>query len=169
MSSKHSQPSHGEGGQGLAEYSLILVLIAISLVTVLMFFGEGVKNVYCSLTHQLPFGVDQTETTSCNKPFVNPTLLDRGPGYINLEAIVLDPDGDPDNPYGAISKVEFYMDSDIGSPVQIEYQYKYCLGAGDDPCNNYSIESLSLGDHTVIIKAYDVDGHVGVSHFRFTK
>jgi Flp pilus assembly pilin Flp len=168
MLSKRSQPSHGEGGQGLAEYSLILVLIAIGLVTVLMFFGDGVKNVYCTLTHQLPFGVDQTETTSCNRPFVNPTLLDRGPGYINLEAIVMDPDGDPDNPYGAIAKVEFYMDSDSGSPVQTEYHYRYCLGAGDDPCNNYDINGLSPGQHTVIIKVYDDDGHVGVSRFNFT-
>lgn len=169
MFSKRSEPLDEEGGQGLAEYSLILVLIAIGLVTVMMFFGEGVKNVYCTLTHELPFGVDQLETTSCNIPFIRPTLLDRGPGYINLEAVIQDPDGDPENPYGAIAKVEFYMDSDSGSPVTTEYLYRYCLGAGDDPCHNYNIGSLSPGEHTVIIKAYDVDGHVGTSHFRFTK
>ena len=169
MSFNRSQKSQEEGGQGLAEYSLVLVLISIALVSVLMFFGEGVKEVYCSLTHQLPFGVDQTETTSCNRPFIRPTLLDRGPGYINLEAVVQDPDGDPDNPYGAIAKVEFYMDSDGGSPVQTEYHYRYCLGAGDDPCSNYNIGYLTPGEHTVIIKAYDVDGHVGITHYNFTK
>ncbi len=162
-----SKPWLDEGGQGLSEYTLIISLVAIALVVVMTFFGTQLKDTYCSITLQLPFIVDQS--TPCTKPIVTPTVHSRSPNHINLEAIVRDPDGDPDNPYGAIAKVEFYMDSTEESPVQIEYQYRYCLGAGDNPCQDYYIGDLSPGGHAVIIKVYDDDGNIGMARFEFTR
>ncbi len=37
-------PSRGEAGQGLVEYGLILVLIAIVAIVSLVFFGSGVSG-----------------------------------------------------------------------------------------------------------------------------
>jgi Flp pilus assembly pilin Flp len=164
---KRSPPWHEEGGQGLTEYSLILLLVAVAVVTAMTFFGAELKNAYCDITYELRFILDQS--SSCDRPIVQARLIDRGPEFINLEARVRDPDGDPDDPYEAIAKVEFYIDSASGSPVTTEYQYRYCLGAGDNPCQNYYIGDLSLGEHRVIIMAYDDDGNVGIEHFRFTR
>ena len=44
----------GEEGQGLAEYGLILVLIAIMLVALISVFGNQVKELYSEITSKLP-------------------------------------------------------------------------------------------------------------------
>lgn len=156
-----------EGGQGLTGYTLILVLVAVAVVAVTTLFGETLKDTYCGILGELSFVA--ASSSACKRPIVKPALLDQGPDYINLEAKINDPDGDPDDPYGAIAKVEFYIDFASGSPVQIEYHYRYCLGAGDDPCQNYYIGSLLPGEHTVIILAYDLDGNVGTAQYGFTR
>ncbi len=43
-----------EFGQGLVEYSLILLLVALALIIVLTVFGEGIGNVYSNLLDNLP-------------------------------------------------------------------------------------------------------------------
>ena len=43
-----------EFGQGLVEYSLILLLVALALIIVLTVFGEGLGNVYSNLLDNLP-------------------------------------------------------------------------------------------------------------------
>ncbi len=43
-----------EFGQGLVEYSLILLLVALALIIVLTVFGEGLGNVYSNLIDNLP-------------------------------------------------------------------------------------------------------------------
>jgi Flp pilus assembly pilin Flp len=164
---QRSSPWQDEGGQGLTGYTLILVLVAIAVVAVMTLFGETLKETYCGIVGELSF-VAQT-SSACKRPIIRPALLDRGPNYINLEAEINDPDGDPGDPYGAIAKVEFYIDSSSGSPVTTEYHYKYCLGDGDNPCQNYDISSLSPGEHTVIIMAYDLDGNVGTAQYGFTR
>jgi pilus assembly protein Flp/PilA len=40
-----------EGGQGMVEYVLILVLIAVVVIAVLMIVGNQVHNVFYNLTH----------------------------------------------------------------------------------------------------------------------
>jgi len=38
-----------EGGQGLVEYALILLLVAFALFTGLTLFGQGINNFYSGL------------------------------------------------------------------------------------------------------------------------
>jgi len=169
MSTRSLHLPEEEAGQGLAEYSLIISLVAIVVVMAVAFFGEGVANQYCSIISVLPFSSDPS--TGCDTPITRLTLIDQGPNYINVEATVNDPDGDPDDPYGAISKVEFYIDSTTGGPVQTEFIFRYCLSGNPSgaPCGNYDISGLSAGQHTVIVKTYDNDGNVGTSQITFTK
>lgn len=42
-----------EGGQGLVEYALILVLVAIVVTIVLVLFGASVGNMYSNVISQL--------------------------------------------------------------------------------------------------------------------
>jgi Flp pilus assembly pilin Flp len=41
-------------GQGLVEYSLILLLVALALIIILGIFGEGLADVYSNLIDNLP-------------------------------------------------------------------------------------------------------------------
>lgn len=160
--------SREEEGQGLVEYAFILLLVAIVVVSAVTLFGVTVKNQYCRIAYGLsPLG---DISTACTEPIVSPTLIAQGPGYINLEAEVYDPDGNPGDPYAAISKVEFYIDDSSGSPVRTEHHYRYCLGGNQSgqPCNNHNIGGLSPGAHTVIILAYDTDGNIGTTRHSFT-
>lgn len=42
-------------GQGLIDYSLILVLIAVVLVLVIALYGEGLADLYQFIIDELPF------------------------------------------------------------------------------------------------------------------
>lgn len=161
--------STDEGGQGLSEYALILSLVAIVIVAALTLLGRTLNNQYCFISYRLSPSADLS--SACSVPLVVPEMIEQRPGYINMEATIHDPDGDPDDPYAAISKVEFYIDSTAGSPVQTEYQYRYCLGGNENgnPCKKHSIGALADGEHTVIILAYDSDGNVGRASYTFTK
>jgi Flp pilus assembly pilin Flp len=43
-----------ETGQGLVEYSLILLLVALALIVVLSIFGSDLADVYSNLIDNLP-------------------------------------------------------------------------------------------------------------------
>ena len=43
----------GEQGQGILEYTLILVLVAMAVLAVLMFFGPQLGNAFSLITHGL--------------------------------------------------------------------------------------------------------------------
>jgi Flp pilus assembly pilin Flp len=42
-----------ERGQGLVEYALILMLVAIVVILAVIVFGEGVRELYCDITYEL--------------------------------------------------------------------------------------------------------------------
>lgn len=42
-----------ERGQGLVEYALIMVLVAIVIIIILGVFGASVQEIYCEITRQL--------------------------------------------------------------------------------------------------------------------
>jgi len=161
-------PSQEEGGQGLTEYAFILTLVAVVVMMAMAFFGQGLMNAYCQIT--LEFSVIADLSGPCDSPMVSPVINAQGPNTINIEAVILDPDADPADPYGAIDRVEFYIDDANGSPVQTEYHYRYCISGNpsSQPCGNYSTSGLSSGGHTAIILAYDDDGNVGRSEIDFT-
>lgn len=39
-----------EPGQGMVEYALILVLIAVVVIAILLILGKQVKNVFCNIS-----------------------------------------------------------------------------------------------------------------------
>ena len=43
-----------ETGQGLVEYSLILLLVALALIVVLSIFGSDLADVYSNIIDNLP-------------------------------------------------------------------------------------------------------------------
>ena len=43
-----------EFGQGLVEYSLILLLVALALIIVLSVFGTELADVYSNIIYQIP-------------------------------------------------------------------------------------------------------------------
>ena len=45
---------NSEFGQGLVEYSLILLLVALALIIILTVFGEGLADVYSNLIDNMP-------------------------------------------------------------------------------------------------------------------
>lgn len=42
-----------ERGQGLVEYALIMVLVAIVIIIILGVFGDSVREIYCDITRAL--------------------------------------------------------------------------------------------------------------------
>ncbi len=159
-----------EKGQSLVEYGLVLVLIAVVIIGILAIFGDSVKQTYCRTTHALTPDADLS--SACQAPIITP-VASRNGNSLNLEAELYDPDGDPNNPYAAIDRVEFFIDNEASGPLLIERQYHFCLGGGNGDAGGctagYDISGLSSGRHTVIMVAYDNDGNVSRSRFRFTK
>ena len=47
---------HREEGQGLVEYALILVLVAIVVIAILTILGPQIGNVFSQVTNALPDG-----------------------------------------------------------------------------------------------------------------
>lgn len=43
-----------EGGQGLVEYAMILIFVAIVIVIILTVFGSTVGNLYSTITGAIP-------------------------------------------------------------------------------------------------------------------
>jgi len=44
----------GDSGQGLVEYSLILLLVALALIVVLSVYGTDLANVYSNIIDNIP-------------------------------------------------------------------------------------------------------------------
>ncbi len=46
-------PSHNQEGQGLVEYALILVLVAIVVIAILAILGPQIGNIFSRITNGL--------------------------------------------------------------------------------------------------------------------
>jgi|OpeIllAssembly_1097287.scaffolds.fasta_scaffold852952_2 Flp pilus assembly pilin Flp len=55
MTPKFLMKLRAEKGQGLTEYALILVLVAVAVVTGLTGFGVGLGNLFDRILNALPF------------------------------------------------------------------------------------------------------------------
>ena len=52
LARRRTQP-RGEAGQGMVEYALILVLIAVAVIVILHTVGQQVNNVYSNVSNGL--------------------------------------------------------------------------------------------------------------------
>jgi len=53
MDRSHSANMYSEGGQGLVEYALILVLVALVVIVVLSLLGPSIGNVFSNVVDEL--------------------------------------------------------------------------------------------------------------------
>jgi pilus assembly protein Flp/PilA len=72
-----------EKGQGLVEYSLILVLVAVVVIAVLMLLGPIIGNVFTTVnsTLTLSSGGGATSVPSLGCADIHPDGYATGPGY----------------------------------------------------------------------------------------
>jgi hypothetical protein len=136
-----------ERGQGLVEYALILALAAIAVIVVLGLFGERIRNFYCEAVLSIAPDVD---APACNQINVTCNLSGKSGNNVYMDAIVVDKAGKDD-----VYSVDWY---DNGKYVRTEYQVKYCLGSGNDPCDPYK---ASDGAHKFSAVAKDAEGNTG--------
>ena len=72
-----------EKGQGLVEYALILVLVAIVVIAVLMLLGPIIGNVFSTLNNSLSSvsGGGEVAAAGLGCPDIYPDGYATGPGY----------------------------------------------------------------------------------------
>ncbi len=144
----------GASGQGLVEYALILVLVAVVTIVIVGLLGQQIQSVFCDALMGL--GDHAPRVSMCEAPRVQCAGIASGTTVtspFSIEAIVTDNQGP-----GSIDRVEFLID---GTYYRTEYVYRYCLGSGDATCGLYNPAGLSPGTHTITAIAYDADGHTG--------
>jgi pilus assembly protein Flp/PilA len=152
MNNGEWSPRRADGGQGLVEYALILVLVAIVAIAILTILGDQIQTVFCSIIVSL--GGDLAGS-ACASPVVHCVVESVASGQVVMQAVVTDPDGTSD-PEDTIDHVEFLED---GASVRNEFQVEYCLGGGDD-CSSQP-HNTSSGTHTFSAVATDIDGNTG--------
>ncbi len=146
------------GGQGLVEYALILVLVAVVVIAAVVLLGDQLQIVFCNIVVALDA---DAASALCHSPRCSLAGVSSGEvvsGGIIVEALVSDPDGD-----STINRVEFYVDS---APVRTEFHYKYCLGGTDDCSHPFDTTGLSNGLHVISATVYDDDGNTGECSIR---
>ena len=162
---------HGrkEEGQGLVEYSFILILVAIGTLVTLVFLGQSIRETYCHIMVGLAPLTEPPE--NCGDFVVKPKVNYRGPNNLNLEAEINDPEADPNQPYKRVQRVDFYIDTLGSSPVQSEYHHRYCLSGNPEgqPCHNYDTSGLPPGEHLITIKVHFNDGSTSSTTYKYTK
>ncbi|MCL4878104.1 MAG: hypothetical protein KJ064_15705 [Anaerolineae bacterium] len=141
-----------EKGQGMAEYALIIGLVALAAAIILGLFGEQLVQVYCRVV----FAVDPAaKVPMCEKLSVTCSGMSGGTvsGFVKLEALVTDTIGKDD-----VKRVEFKID---GALHNQENNPRWCLKGGDSACDSFDTRTLSNGPHTFRAVAYDAEGNAG--------
>ncbi len=142
---KDGKPRIRERGQGLVEYALILILVAVVVILIASFFGDRVQKTYCKAAFSIDPNID---APFCVALDVSCNIVSNSP--FRLEAQVTDNVGENN-----ITNVQFYVD---GIPRNNEVHYRYCLIGGDAACDPYT---GSKGPHEFAAVAYDADGNTG--------
>jgi Flp pilus assembly pilin Flp len=143
---RSGKPRVLERGQGLVEYALALVLVAIIVIIILGIAGESIQRQYCQIVYTFDPSAD---APFCEAIDVSCVIQTESP--FRMEAVVTDNAGDNN-----ITEVKFYVDSLL---YNTENHYHYCLEYGDSAlCVPYSGTS---GEHEFQAVARDADGNTG--------
>jgi pilus assembly protein Flp/PilA len=138
-----------EKGQGLVEYALILVLVAIVTILVVGLLGEQIQDVFCEALYGL--GDFAPEVEVCKVPNIRLVGISDGDTVdspFNFEVVVND-DGGMEN----IAQVEFYID---GNLHRIENHPRFCFGGTDDCSYN---QNVTAGTRSIRVVATDSEGY----------
>lgn len=139
-----------EKAQGLVEYALIMILVAMVVIAAAALFGQEVRASYCKIV----VSVDPSaEPPGCNQLAVACVIQGTPPGNLTWEASVDDSVGEDDVDY-----VQFYVD---GTLAHSESRPRYCFISGDSACNPFSPSMWGSGQHNLVAIAYDKEGNMG--------
>ncbi len=151
-----------EKGQGLVEYALALILVAVVVIISLAFLGEGIQKQYCQIVYSLDENANAPLCDAQDNSDPGDPDPDDDPGTIDVSCNIISTNpfkmsaGVSDNAgVNNIWKVDFYVD---GHLTNTEYQYMYCLQNGDGSCQAFGGSS---GSHQFRAVAHDYDGNVG--------
>jgi len=151
-------------GQGLVEYSLILVLVAVTVILITAVLGEDIRQVYCDIVYELDSDInaplcdapddvaDDADDEEDDDGDVTVTCHPSGGTVSNTTEVRASASGD--NP---IARVEFTL-SGPESTTRIEYIDKYCAfggGDGGSACSSPPGGTLNSGTYTLNAEAFD--------------
>jgi pilus assembly protein Flp/PilA len=131
-------------GQGLVEYALILVLVAIIVIAILTLFGQAVASTYCSVVYTLNPNAKGVQV--CKDPIVTCIVESNSASAFSVHAKVLDPNGTTNGEAGNYDNrmsVQFYVNNVPRGAAEVFY--KYCFPGGN---GGSSIPHTGLCDTT---------------------
>ncbi len=113
-----------ERGQGLAEYGLVLVLVAVVTIVIVAVFGRDLRGQYCQIVYSIDPNVD---APLCNSIDVSCIIESYSP--FTMRAEISGDDG------VKVEYVNFYVDGKFYNDEKLP---KYCLQSGDSWCDPYT-------------------------------
>lgn len=156
-------------GQGLVEYALILVLVAIVVIAILTLFGQSVANAYCGVVYELDKGAKPVSV--CKAPIVKCVIQNSSPSSFSVQAQIVDPDSAPSggssgNYNYTGMRVQFYVNDTPRlrgetSNIPVEQAHHYCFPGGNGATCDTTTSGQVLSGDTVKAIATDVDGNTG--------
>ncbi len=161
--SSHRPRGQRQKGQGLVEYALIVALVAVVVIVSMAVVGKRVATTFCSIVLQIGGTIPVGITNSCSGPQIALSGISDGQtttSPLTVEAIISDPK--TGSTITNAQNVKFYIDDSL---VQTEFNYRYCLGSGDGPCNSLTV---SHGPHTLKVVATDSKNNTGDLTISFT-
>ena len=161
--SPHRDKARRQKGQGLVEYALILVLVAIVVIGSMALVGKRVAATFCSIVLQIGGSVPAGIANSCSGPQIAFSGISDGQttaSPITVEAVLTDPK--TGSTITNAQSVKFYLD---GNLVASEFAYRYCLGGGNGSCNSLSV---AQGTHTLKAVGTDSSSNTGETTISFT-
>ena len=150
-------------GQGLVEYALILVLVALVVIGSMALVGKQVAATFCSIVLQIGGTVPAGIANSCSGPQIAFSGISNGQttaSPITVEAVLTDPK--TGSTITNAQSVLFYLD---GNLVTSEFTYKYCLGGGNSSCGSLAV---AQGTHTLKAVGIDSSNKTGTATITFT-
>ena len=128
-------PEHEEG-QGLVEYALILVLVAIVVIAVMLLLGPTVRDTYNTVRCTLDTGQPVANVTGrLNGSNVEATVVTRQNIVVYLEGFSVP---GPDNATAPVTSVSTSCNKDCTlSIAQNSSHFYYVSAAGLDPTKPY--------------------------------
>ena len=150
-------------GQGLVEYALILVLVAIVVIGSMALVGKRVAATFCSIVLQIGGSVPAGIANSCSGPQIAFSGISDGQttaSPITVEAVLTDPK--TGSTITNAQSVKFYLD---GNLMTSEFAYRYCLGGGNASCNSLAV---AQGTHTLKAVGTDSSSNTGETTISFT-
>jgi pilus assembly protein Flp/PilA len=132
-------PLPKERGQGLAEYALILSLVAILIIVILAVMGTSIKTAYCQVISQFPGGENP-----CSMDVVVVKIIDYNSTSGNLHI-----DATSDGDYNPDVTLTAHPGGVMGATAH-HYHLAFTLEPDDCPCT-VTVISSEGGSASVIV------------------